>query len=267
MKGARYLLAAALAGLAASAAAQTGSLPFHDGGGPIAIDADGGIEWRRPERVFVARGNARASQGAVTVRAETMRAHYRDGADGAMEIWRIEAEGGVSIADGQRRAAAREGVYDHDRRLLVLTGRPRLEAAGDTLTAEDRMEYRQRRNLAVASGGAAAELGGRRLRAGEIRAAFAPDGAGVLRLRRVEAAGGVRIAGGGETARAETGVYDLDAGTVRLEGEVRIDRGGDRLAGRSAEIDLNTGVSRIHGGGGGVRGVFAPRQGARGGAR
>src|SRR5271156_3600133 len=46
--------------------------------GPIAIDADEGIEWRRDEKVYIATGNAKAERGDVTVTAHRLIAYYRE---------------------------------------------------------------------------------------------------------------------------------------------------------------------------------------------
>src|SRR5271167_2814340 len=46
--------------------------------GPIAIDADEGIEWRRDEKVYIATGNAKAVRGDVTVTAHRLIAYYRE---------------------------------------------------------------------------------------------------------------------------------------------------------------------------------------------
>ncbi len=252
------LAAAALAAMTGGAPAQTGGLPFRDGAGPIAIEADVGIEWHQPSRTFVARGNARASQGDVTVRAEAMTAHYRDSARGGAEIWRINASGGVEITAPDRRATAGNGVYDVDRRVLVLTGAPKLETARDRIAAEESLEFWQDRNLAVARGNATAVRDGRRLRAGVLSATFETAESGESRVKRIDAFEDVLISTDDEIVRADRGVYDLKTGLVQLEGSVRLTRGTAQLNGRSAEIDLNTGVSRLYGGPGGARGIFVP---------
>jgi lipopolysaccharide export system protein LptA len=51
---------------------------LNHGSGPIAIDADEGIEWRRDEKVYIATGNAKAVRGDVTVTAHRLIAYYRD---------------------------------------------------------------------------------------------------------------------------------------------------------------------------------------------
>ena len=52
---------------------------------PIAVTASDGIEWRQNEQEVIARGNARAVRGDVTVTADRLIAHYRKkpGAAGA----------------------------------------------------------------------------------------------------------------------------------------------------------------------------------------
>ena len=46
---------------------------------PLDIEADQGIEWQQNANIYVARGNARATRGNVTVYADTLTAHYRNG--------------------------------------------------------------------------------------------------------------------------------------------------------------------------------------------
>ncbi|MBO6784430.1 MAG: hypothetical protein JJ899_14340, partial [Alphaproteobacteria bacterium] len=67
------------------------------GDGPIQIEADDGIEWQRSNQLYLARGNARASQGGVRVEADELIAHYRPNAAGENEIYRINANGNVRI--------------------------------------------------------------------------------------------------------------------------------------------------------------------------
>ncbi|HZB92849.1 MAG TPA: hypothetical protein VE397_15490, partial [Stellaceae bacterium] len=48
-----------------------------DNGKPIEIEADDGIEWQQNNRVYIARGNAKATRGQTTVFADTLTAFYR----------------------------------------------------------------------------------------------------------------------------------------------------------------------------------------------
>jgi lipopolysaccharide export system protein LptA len=62
--------------LASGASAQAQQLDLTHGG-PIDITAQDGIEWRQAEQKVIARGDARAQRGAVTVNADTLTAWYR----------------------------------------------------------------------------------------------------------------------------------------------------------------------------------------------
>jgi lipopolysaccharide export system protein LptA len=46
-------------------------------GGPIEVTSDNGMEWRQNEQVIIAKGNAKAVRGDVTVTADQLLAHYR----------------------------------------------------------------------------------------------------------------------------------------------------------------------------------------------
>ncbi|HJN24507.1 MAG TPA: hypothetical protein QGG18_02235, partial [Rhodospirillales bacterium] len=56
---------------------------------PIEVYADEGIEWQQDTLTFLARGNARAIRGDVTVHGDELHAFYRKLPDGGSEIWRL----------------------------------------------------------------------------------------------------------------------------------------------------------------------------------
>ena len=244
---------------APAATAQTGGLPFRDGSGPIEIAVDGSVEWQQKERIFVARGNARARQGEVTLRAETITAHYRTGKDGGTEIWRIDAEGAVRIASTDQVATGRKGTYDVDKQLLVLTGKPRFTSGTDRISASGSLEYSQVRNRAVARGNAVAVREDRTVEAETLTATFEPDEKESDKLKRLVAVGRVVFRSPNELFHADRADFDVAAERLKLEGSVRISQGGNELRGQSAELDLKTGTSRMRGGRGGVQGLFVPK--------
>ena len=131
-------------------------------GGPVEVTSDDGMEWRQNEQVIIAKGNAKAVRGDVTVTADRLIAHYRkkaaaagatpahaaapaatpaapqaapapvkDGAPaipgatedtGNNEVYRLEAEGNVHIFTPTDQAFADHAIYDIDQAVLVLTG-------------------------------------------------------------------------------------------------------------------------------------------------
>ena len=94
-------------------------------GGPIAITAKDGIEWRQEQRQVIARGDARAVQAERDGTGDRLTAFYRpksgaaaqpqpaqtviaDGTDtGGNEIYRVQAEGHVRIFTADRPGAGR----------------------------------------------------------------------------------------------------------------------------------------------------------------
>ena len=105
------------------------------GDGPVTVEAENGIEWLRDARQYIARGNARATQGEVTVHADRLIATYREAADGSTEIFQLEADGNVRIASPTETAYGDRAVYDLDSQRMRLTGQDlRLVSAEDTVT-------------------------------------------------------------------------------------------------------------------------------------
>ena len=138
-------------------------------GGPIDITASDGLEWRQNEQQVIARGDARAIRGDVTVTADRLTAWYRKkgGTQGAQpsptaglagdastegnEIYRLQAEGRVHIFTATDQAEGDKATYDLDQSVLVMTGRNlKLTTPNDVITARDDLEYWPQKHMAVA---------------------------------------------------------------------------------------------------------------------
>ncbi len=250
-----------------SSHAQT--LGFSQGGdGPIHIEADDGIEWQRSKQLYLARGNAKASQGGVVVEGDELIAHYRPNAAGENEIYRIDANGNVRIISETEVAQSDKAVYDIDGGVLFLTGDTvRLDTAEDTIIARDSLEYYEQRQLAVARGDALAIRDDRRLRADTLTAHFG-EGGRQASMERIEALGNVLVSTPTDIVRAEKGDYNPDRGLATLTGNVKITRGETQLNGERAEVNLKSGESRLLSSRPGerVRGLFLPKSSSGNGA-
>jgi lipopolysaccharide export system protein LptA len=170
----RVALLALLALLAAMpGAAQAQGIDLTQGG-PIQVTAHDGLDWRQNDQVVIARGDARAVRGGVTVTADRLLAWYRpksaapaDGASrpaaglatsndtGGNEVYRLRAEGNVHIYTETDQAWGDQATYDLDQAVLVMTGQAlKLTTPNDTLTARDTLEYWSQKHMAVARGDA-----------------------------------------------------------------------------------------------------------------
>ena len=266
----------ALAGGMALAAAPAGAENFglglttQDSNKPITIEADQGIEWQQNNRVYIARGHARATRGQATVFGDVLVAYYRPvthpgagtsapaaarppaGGPGdpiggnTTEIYRLEATGNVRIATETQTVYGDHAVYDVDRTLLVVTGKDlRLETPRDTLTARDSLEWYDDKQLAVARGDAVATREGKRLRGDVLTATVTRLPNESSHISRIDAQGNVLVSSQGQIARGDAGVYNVDTGIATLTGRVTLTRADNELRGQYAVVDLNNNVSRL----------------------
>ena len=264
--GRSFVAAIAFLAIASGAVAEKGgsNLANFSGGAndPVIIEADDGIEWRQKQRVYIARGNARAMRGDVSVTADTLTAHYRETGEGKTDIWKVVAEGNVVITSKDRRIEGDIGTYDVETGAFVLLGKNlRLSTPTETITASDRIEYRSRENIALIIGNAIAIRDDKKIKANRFVARFRENQSGEMKLHQVDATGNVVIVTRNEIARADRGVYNATSGIATLIGSVKLTRGDSQLNGARAEVDMNSGVSRLladPSGKGRVRGLFMP---------
>ena len=74
--------------------------------------------------MVITQGDLRLTAGRTTV-------SYTDA--GSLRIQRIDATGGVTVNRGNETARGNAGVYDFNRRVIVLSGGVALRRGGDTL--------------------------------------------------------------------------------------------------------------------------------------
>jgi lipopolysaccharide export system protein LptA len=232
-----------------------GLAAFKGGDQPLEINADEGIEWRRDEQLYIARGNAHAARGEISIFADVMTAHYVKTEKGKSEIDRIDVHGNVRIVSPTETAYGDRGAYDVVNGVLVLVGDSlRLESKGDLITARDSLEYWEQKQLAVARGNAVATREDKRIQADVLSAHFEPDATDDLTLTRIDAFGNVEVSTATEYATGDKGVYYVEREFATLSGSVKITRDENQLNGEYAEIDLATGVSRLLAGPPGAKG-------------
>ena len=272
-----------------SAVPASAQLPGQtDNGQPIQIQADSGIEWQQDQHLYIARGNAVASRGPSEVHADTLIAHYREvkggtsantNTGGNTEVYRVDAQGHVTIKRDNQTLVGDNAVYDVDQGLLVVTGKGlKLTTATDTVTARDSLEWYDPKQVAVARGDAVAIRNGKTIK-GDILTAYmvktaadkpnsgAPAGrppatkpskptatpaaatpgtaGNESKISRIDAQGHVTVLNATDTGHGDFGVYNADSGIATLIGNVVIARAKDVIKGQYAVMDLNNNVSRM----------------------
>jgi lipopolysaccharide export system protein LptA len=277
----KRVLALVLALIATPAAAFDFS---KSGDQQIQVYADNGIEWQSDATRVIATGNAKAVRGTMTVTADTLTAYYRKGAKGD-EIWRLDADGNVTIASPTETATGYKAIYDLDKAVFVLHGRPaKLVTPTENYTSDDTIEYWENERMAVLRGNAVAVQADKTLKADVITAHFLDReqakgktlhsgkggatkqaGGGGLQMQRADAYGHVVIITATEKVTGDRGDYNVETGIATVSGSVKIVRDDNELNGGFAHVDLNTGVSKLFGaapggsdGGQRVQGLFVP---------
>src|SRR5215472_11550374 len=165
------ILGSSMLGLAlASPPAALAQLGPSDPGAPISIQADNGLEWQQNQQLYIARGNAFASRGQATIKANTLIAHYREAkggtpapassvasAGGNSEIYRVEADGNVVITRDTRTIVGDHADYDMDQGIGIVRGKNlKMTTATDVITAKDAFEWYDQKQVAIARGDAVA---------------------------------------------------------------------------------------------------------------
>src|SRR5216683_346639 len=144
---------------------------------PIQIQADSGIEWQQDAHIYIARGNAVVTRGPGEMHADTLIAHYREAKGGGntganTEIYRVEAEGRVTLKRDAQTVVGDRAVYDVDQAIAVVTGKGlQLTTPTDIVTARDSLDWYDQRQIAVARGNAVATRNGKTIK-GDVLTAY-----------------------------------------------------------------------------------------------
>lgn len=250
--------------------------PLSSGNGEkIDISAEQSLEWYRDQKLYVARGDARAVHGDLTVEADILTAKQKEAApeqkkeqkegqkDESGGIAFLTAEGNVKIVDPRQQVYGAKAVYDLDNKNVTVTG-PGLKyvTAQNVVTADDSLEYNENTNIAVARGHAMADHLGDRIEADVLTAFFTPSASGQKEMDHMTARGHVIVVTrDGGISRGEKGYYDAKKDVAYLMDRVRITKGDMELAGDRAEVNFATGQSRLVNSGSGRVHALLPSSG------
>ncbi|OIP89196.1 MAG: lipopolysaccharide transport periplasmic protein LptA [Syntrophaceae bacterium CG2_30_58_14] len=129
---------------------------------PIQIVSDR-MDAYNEKRMVVFSGNAVATQGARTIRAERLTLYYRDDqkktgrstvsgvGEGTGNLERVEAKGHVTITEGERVVTGEEALFEQDAQKITMTGSAVLRE-GDNIIRGDRIVVFLNENRGVVEG-------------------------------------------------------------------------------------------------------------------
>ncbi len=123
-------VAVAVAALAFGSLAEAQGIAGFDSNQPVNYAADR-IELQDRQNRVVLSGDVVITQGDLRLTAARTTVAYTDA--GSLRIQRIDATGGVTVNRGSESARGAAGVYDFNRRVIILSGGVALRRGTDTL--------------------------------------------------------------------------------------------------------------------------------------
>lgn len=192
---------------------------------PLEITADKALEWNQTDKTYVARGKAIATQGTLTVKADTLTATYAGVNGNTSDINLLTADGNVTLTSGADVATGDKVVYDLTTGQATLSGaRPKIVQDGKNTLEADKVTAWVKNNI----------------------------------LDHAEADGNVVIVSGEQKATGNKATYNAVTNMAEIIGQVKVTQGPNALEGDKAEIDLTKRVSKMVSAEGSkrVKGVF-----------
>lgn len=237
-----------LSGALSPALAQIG-LGGDQGKTPVAIEADNAIEWLRDSKQYIARGNAVATQGDYSVKADDLIADYREMENGSTDVWQFTAQNNVVIKTSEYEAYGDKAVYNIAEDSTILSGNnPKIKSKDNQITATDSIQFFGKQNKAVAVGKPTAIQGDKTIKADTMTGYFKKDKQGNLVLDRVIGEGNIKLVTPAEILFGDKAVYEMANGKATVTGNVRITRGENQLNGDKAVFDVQKGISTLYAG-------------------
>jgi lipopolysaccharide export system protein LptA len=123
-------LAGAVAALGFGSMAGAQALGGFNTNQPVSFEADR-IELQDRQNRVVLSGAVQIRQGDMQLTADRTTIAYDD--SGTLTISRVDATGGVVVTRGVERASGAAGIYDFNRKVIILTGGVALRRGNDSL--------------------------------------------------------------------------------------------------------------------------------------
>ena len=218
------------------------------------VEADKSIEYFEKQKIYVASGNAKASKGNFSVKADNITAFM--GKIQNSDITYIEATGNVIIIDQDTIAKSNFARYNFKDKIIILKGNTQsIEAKAFKLQSKKIISFDDIKKIATSEGNVKLVL------SGPISIFSKKIDKINNNLISASAQGNVKIETKAETITCNSAKYNNKTNLISLEGNVIIKRDKSILTGEKGYMNLNTRKSKIESSKSKrVRGVFSPIQ-------
>ena len=220
------------------------------------VEADKSIEYFEKQKIYVASGNAKASRGNFSLKAEQIKAFI--GETNKSNISDIEATGNVIIINQKTIAKSGFAKYNFKNRLIILKGdNQSIEAKKFRLISKKFISFDDINKIANSEGDVKLFLTGPiSISSKKISANFDKVNNTLI---SASAKGKVKIQTKSETITCNSAKYDNKTGIIILKGNVIIRRDNSVLTGETGYMNLKNRKSKIESSKSQrVKGIFKP---------
>ena len=214
---------------------------------PIEIYADEGIEWHKNEKKYVAIGNAKATQGTLSLKSDLIEAFYEENSNSEMDIIKVQAHKNVLVTDDKVKiSGGKSAEFNVAKDYFKITGKKlQLTSELDKLNANKKIEYWRTKNIAVATGKAVAIKKNEFVIKGEKLVWHIEKKGEKMNIKKILGFENVSIETNNEVAFSDKALYNKNKEICKLFGNVRLQKGESFLFGDYAEVDLKKGISKL----------------------
>ncbi len=206
------------------------------------VEADKSIEYFEKQKIYVASGNATASKGNFSIKAEKITAFL--GKTKSSNITDIEATGDVIIINQNTTAKSNFATYNFKNKFIILKGNNQsVESSEFRLLSKKFISFDDINKIANSEGDVKLFLSGSiSISAKRISAIFDKINNNLV---SANAQGKVQIKTKSERITSNAAKYDGKTDIITLKGNVIINRDKNQLTGEKGYMNLKTRKSRI----------------------
>ena len=203
----------------------------------LTIEADNGVEWISETKMYIARGNVQASQGDVTLQANTLKAYYDEASQNAAKVSQLEAEGNVKMNAPEGQLICDHLIYNvHQQNVRAYGKKVTLTHKKFTVTAHKLLEYQQNNKRALFYNHVIIQNGHEKIYADKAIAYFT-DISKKLDVERIELTGNVEILSPHGAIYGEKGVFHVKTQTAKMIGKVRLSKDSQSPSKNTSQIE------------------------------
>ena len=206
------------------------------------VEADKSIEYFEKQKIYVASGNAKASKGNFSIKAERITAFL--GKTKNSNITDIEANGDVIIMNQNTTAKSSFATYNFKNKFIILKGNNQsIESSKFRLLSKNFISFDDINKIANSEGDVKLFLSGPiSITAKRVDANFDKINNNLI---SANAKGNVKIKTKSETISSNSAKYDSNTDIISLKGNVIIKRVIGILTGDKGYMNLKTRKSKI----------------------